>query len=304
MKNTSVLDIYGGMRLIDCVKDYTFTSQDYFVHMLRFTKMCGQLKDCNILDLGCGRYTNLLKAITQMSRGPHFRHYCGVDYGKIEEYRPDYKPVASKTNYFEYIDWTDDEDVATVTKWLEENYGGQPFVIVCFEVLEHMDFESQKKFLYNLSKLMHNPKLSDCVCYFSTPNFNGNAAKNHISEINYALEEELFARFKLEVTAYQGLSAWKRYQKYENLSDTFKKNISDDLLGYLTFSLPDPLSKMIWGALLHRRYSNNIMYRLEVKKDTPLFSMETCLQTPLKYAEYRQGGNCSLFCKDAQVDIE
>lgn len=312
MKNTSVLDIYGGMRLIDCVKDYTFTSQDYFVHMLRFTKMCKELKDKRILDLGCGKYTNLLKAITQMSRGPHFNHYVGVDYGPIEEYRPNYEPVASRVDYLEYIDWTNDNDYEAVEELLLSTYGKEPFVIVCFEVLEHMDFNSQRKFLFNLSKLMHNPNLNVECCYFSTPNFNGNAAHNHISEIRYSLEEELFDLYGLNIVDSQGLSAWKRYHKFENLSSTFQNKIDKDLLEYLSDSLPDPLDKMMWGALLHRKYSNNILYTLDTytsvcypsdfftNKET--FNMLESKVKDLPHEGYRQNGNYAERCRDVELN--
>ena len=90
---------------------------------------------------------------------------------------------------------TDDVDV--LINALEQAFEGEPFIITCFEVLEHMDFEMQNKFLYNLSRILHNPKLNVEMCLFSTPNHNGSPAKNHISELSYKLEEEMYKEKKI-----------------------------------------------------------------------------------------------------------
>ena len=290
--NTSVLNIYDNTRDDDSprekdhVKDYTFTSQDYFVHMLRFTWMCEKTKGKRILDIGCGKYTNLVKAITQMERGPHFEFYCGVDYGPIIPYRPNYAPVASKTQFFESIDWTDSKDVQLIIDWLHAEYKDEPFTIICFEVLEHMDFESQKKFMYNLSKVMHEPGLNVEACYFSTPNYNGSAAKNHISELHYTLQEEMFSCVGLKFTNAIGLSAWKKYHKKENVHTSIAE---ERTLDFLSNVLPAPLDKMMWGALLPRKYSNNIMYTLAVAEP-----LKDDITWELPHEQWRQGGSATI----------
>ena len=47
--NTSVLDIYGDYRDLDL--NYEMTSQDYFVHMLRFTQVIDLVHGKNIFDI-------------------------------------------------------------------------------------------------------------------------------------------------------------------------------------------------------------------------------------------------------------
>ena len=284
--NTSVLDIYGDYRDVDL--DYGMTSQDYFVHMLRFSKVIDMVHGKNIFDIGCGKYTNLLKALCMMRRGPDFKMYVGTDYGRCYRWRQGYKPIWDKAFIYDEMDFTDDDDFDIISDVLMMLFGDEPFVITCFEVLEHMSFDMQNKFLYNLSKILHNPKLNVECCLFSTPNHNGSPAKNHISEISYMLEEEMFDRFDIQVAQAQGLSAWKKYCKKENLAE------GAAVPQYVEF-MPAALQKMIWGAALPRQFSNNILYNLTAPK-CELASFEELQKQPYKWGEYRQGGTAQLAC--------
>ena len=285
--NTSVLDIYGDYRDLDI--NYGMTSQDYFVHMLRFSKVVDLVHGKNIFDIGCGKYVNLLKAICQMRRGPDYKAYIGTDYGQCQRWRPNYAPIWDKTLIYDGMDFTDTGDVDVLINALEQAFEGEPFIITCFEVLEHMDFEMQNKFLYNLSRILHNPKLNIECCLFSTPNHNGSPAKNHISEISYKLEEEMFARFDIQIAQAQGLSAWKKFCKQENLAPGFSAP------KYTEF-MPDVLQKMIWGAALPRQFSNNILYNLTSTKDK-LKEYDELRKEPYKWGEYRQGGKKQMECE-------
>lgn len=290
--NTSVLDIYGDYRDIDL--NYGMTSQDYFVHMLRFSKVVDMVHGQNIFDIGCGKYTNLLKALCMMRRGPDYKCYIGTDYGKVIKWRPEYKPIWDKTLIYEGMDFTADEDVAVLINALEQVFGKEPFIITCFEVLEHMDFEMQNRFIYNLSRILHNKNLNVQCCLFSTPNHNGSPAKNHISELSYILEEEMFDRYGILVAQAQGLSAWKKFHKKENIAD------GQPVPQYTDF-MPEALSKMIWGAVLPRQFSNNILYNL-LPSHEELKPYDELRKEKFKHGEYRQGGakqnECQyLFCK-------
>ena len=285
--NTSVLDIYGNYKDYDY--DYGMTSQDYFVHMLRFSKVVDLVHGKNIFDIGCGTYTNLLKALCMMRRGPDYKCYIGTDYNKCKQWRPDYEPIWSKTLLLECMDFTDTKDVDYIINCLEEVFGDEPFVITCFEVLEHMDFEMQNKFLYNLSRILHNSKLNVELCLFSTPNHNGSAAKNHISELSYKLLEEMFARYNLDICQAQGLSAWKKFCKPENITN------GQPVPQYTKF-MPDALAKMIWGAALPRQFSNNILYSLTSTKDA-LPAYDSIRNNKYQWEEYRQGGKMQNECE-------
>lgn len=286
--NTSVLDIYGDYRDFDL--DYSMTSQDYFVHMLRFSHVADLIHGKNIFDIGCGKYTNLLKAICMMKRGPDYKCYIGTDYNKCREWRKDYAPIWDKTLLLDEMDFTDENDFNTIVQNLEYMFDNkEPFVITCFEVLEHMDFEMQNKFLYNLSRLLHNPKLNVEMCLFSTPNFNGSPAKNHICELSYALLEEMFLRYNLIVAQAQGLSAWKKYHKQEYLAPGTNPPKYADFM-------PSPVKKMIWGAALPRRFSNNILYNLMAHSQIKLGSYDEMRNGAFKWEEFRQGGSMSTCC--------
>ena len=293
MNNTSVLNIYGDYRDIDI--EYGVSSQDYFVHMLRFSKMVDLLHDKNIFDLGCGAYTNLLKALCEMRRGPAYKCYIGTDYNKVKQWRPDYKPIWDKTLILECRDFTDSADFNYIAHVLHEVFENEPFAITCFEVLEHMDFDMQNIFLYNLSTLLHDANLNVEACYFSTPNHNGSPAKNHISELSYKLEEEMFDRYGISIKQAQGLSAWKKFHVASNLDD------GNPEPAYAKF-MPDPLAKMIWGAALPRQFSNNILYNLTSTK-SELAPFNDLRSKEYKWGEWRQGGKhqadcASLFCKE------
>lgn len=285
--NTSVLDIYGDYRDLDL--NYGMTSQDYFVHMLRFSKVVDLVHGKNIFDIGCGKYTNLLKALCMMRRGPDYKAYIGTDYNKCQRWRPSYAPIWDKTLIYDGMDFTDTADVNVLINALEQAFEGESFVITCFEVLEHMDFEMQNKFLYNLSRILHNPKLNIECCLFSTPNHNGSPAKNHISELSYKLEEEMFARFDIQVAQAQGLSAWKKFCKKENLAPGCNSPLYTDFM-------PDALQKMIWGAALPRQFSNNILYNLTAPKGE-LKDYEALRKEPYEWGEYRQGGKKQMECE-------
>lgn len=278
--NTSVLDIYGkpdNNGLFSPETKYTtMTSQDYFVHMLRFSKVVDMCKDRIIFDLGCGKHTNLLRALCGMSRGVSFKFYLGVDYGEITPYRADY--LAKHARCIPHIDWTNDTDVNTVISILQKLSSGEKVLVTCFEVLEHMDFDMQKKFLANLAKLSRS---INCEILFSTPNYNGKAAKNHISEINYLLEEELFDAFGFDIVYSQGLSCHKKFAA--NLSPADKA-----FYDRLTKCLPMPLVKMILSSMLDRKYANNILYVLEADKTKEPVAVSD-VNNYLHYANYRQG---------------
>jgi 2-polyprenyl-3-methyl-5-hydroxy-6-metoxy-1,4-benzoquinol methylase len=251
MKNTSVLNIY------DEIGNYTMTSQDYFVHMLRFEQMTERMKGKRMLDLGCGKHMNLLKALVQMKHGTaHFEHYIGCDYNKILNWRENYKPLQDKIDLIPNIDWTSEEGYQTVLSIIKQRYGNESYCISCFEVLEHMDFESQKLFIRNLSRLMKETNVE--VCYFSTPNFNGSAAKNHISELTAEILEEMLLKYEIKINKTTGLSAWKKFHK----TDIFESEETKVIMERLNNELPLPLLKMVWGALLPKEISNNILWEL------------------------------------------
>ena len=279
--NTSVLNIYGNYKDLDM--NY-FTSQDYFVHMLRFSQIAELVKDKNILDIGCGHYTNLLKAICLQTRGPNYKHYVGTDYNDIIKWRPDYTPIWDKSSIIPNIDFTKEEDVNRIISECKEKFNGEDYIATCFEVLEHMDYDMQNKFMYQLSRVLHSLP-GKGILYFSTPNHNGSPAKNHISELSYRLQEEMFKAYDLNILNAQGLSAWKKFCKPENLPNQYACYIDLSML-------PSSLQKMVWGSMLPRQFSNNILYTLE--SGTAAITLQD--KDKFKWKEFRQGGSKQSDC--------
>jgi len=249
--NTSVLNIY------DAIQDYNFTSQDYFVHMLRFQQMGEMLGGRYVLDIGCGKHTNLLKAACMMNHGPQFLHYIGIDYGDIKPWRQDNNLIRQLTTLIPRMDMCIPEIIPVLCNVIREKFGDNPYTITCFEVLEHMDFESQLVFMYHLSELMAKTNVE--VCFFSTPNYNGSAAKNHICETHASLLEEIITKVGIQVVYKQGLSAWKKFHKLPSSHDTPEVQ---DLIRCIQ-QLPTPLQKMVWGSILEPEQSNNILWTLK-----------------------------------------
>lgn len=286
MNNTSELNIYPNM---DPEKvTYSFTSQDYFVHMLRMSMMVDQLSGYNILDLGCGKHTNLLRALCEIKRGPQFNIYVGVDIGNIVGYREKY--LEDKVVLCPCVDFSTDEGYGIVKEYAELFFDDDKYIITCFEVLEHMDFESQKRFLHNLSMLMRDTNVQHC--WFSTPNFNGSAAKNHICEVNYLLLNEMFEASDLDVKNAIGLTTHLKYCDKAYLRDDNKQ--LDTHLLECTF-LPRPVVKMIWANIIKPRYCNNILYKLQ--PSTTKDNSQDCLLHTYTYEGYRQGGSREIECK-------
>jgi hypothetical protein len=291
-KNTSELNIY------DNVQGYGFTSQDYFVHMLRFQKLSEICKNKNVLEIGCGKHTNLLKACCMMHHGPQFKHYIGTDYGNIVPWRQDNKLINEITTLIPFRDFTSGEDFEFVMSNVKQAWGDEQFIVICFEVLEHMDFDSQILFINNLSRLINEFNIEDC--YFSTPNFNGHAANNHISELSCDLLAEMFMRAGIKIKRKTGLSAWKKYWTTKRVHETdivsdkpleYSEDLEDledleNTLRYLEDCLPVPLMKMIWGALLCPEYSNNILWLLNAE---PSKEAKRIIKDSLVHINERQG---------------
>lgn len=229
--------------------------------MLRFSQMGEMIGGRYVLDIGCGKYTNLLKAACMMNHGPQFLHYIGIDYGPIIEWRKGNKLIDSVTTLIPYLDFTNPEYIGQLCNTVREKFDDKPYTITCFEVLEHMDFESQLVFMYHLSELMAKTNVE--VCFFSTPNFNGSAAKNHISELSSILLDEIIQKVGIRIVDKLGLSAWKKFHKLEYVGEAADTPAVQTVLDYLDKVLPLPLRKMVWGALLDANMSNNILYTLE-----------------------------------------
>ena len=154
--------------------------RDYIAHCFRWSftaRRCGALrinkKQRKILDFGCGKDIPLLNTFMSSRQFDAFYKYVGVDLNTIEipsnrqaVFRsPKYEcQIHSNTNILD-ITTADIGDVNTVAS---------------FEVFEHCPPEVVRPILEHL----HSLNDDDGEFIYSTPCYNGKAAKNHINEMS------------------------------------------------------------------------------------------------------------------------
>jgi len=176
------------------IDDKFVSHPDYFAHLLRWqhvykwfwshvphdTKIPDRLK-LSILDLGCGDF-QLLKFLYRNAKTLLIRKYTGVDIKDLSDILETLPARCPKS----FIQADCSEEV------IKGNYS----MVVCFEVLEHMDKDSGIRLLKNISDGMSK----NSVAFLSTPNYNRiSKAANHIYEWEFSeLESELKKNFIIE----------------------------------------------------------------------------------------------------------
>jgi len=171
---------------VDQAEQRGFIHRDYLAHCFRWThvvKYLGQkqrYQTAEILDIGCGKETPLIKTLYTSKMTPP--RYTGVDinnipltdiHDKISAKGCDLS-IIGNCNFVEenYFDKNSDPAISTV----------KPFsVITCFEVLEHM----HPRHVLPTLKRIHALLQPGGRAFISTPVYNGKAAANHINEMTY-----------------------------------------------------------------------------------------------------------------------
>jgi len=219
--------------------------RDYAAHFFRWGWVARQIKRGDrILDVGCGQEAPLASVLSgNMSTVPEC--YVGVDLNKPSIKFP---PINAgwATYWFEtsFMDRWEDVTVANdYTRSLGFN------VIVCCEVIEHMEVADGLKLLQTFNKCL----AEDGRIYLSTPVFNGKAALNHIHE--YEIKELYHlifdAGFKVERRFGTFMSAHdvKKYASETELElfDQLKEYYSGEVLAtFLAPLYPDQSRNNLW----------------------------------------------------------
>lgn len=181
------------------------THRDYLSHCARWSwaqrlvpKLLGEGRN-RILDAGCG--PNAPMAVELAVQPPivdiatkTYAEYVGVDLNTI---RPRTNPKwATYIGDFDFI----------------ERYAelGKFDMVVSFEVLEHMEEELQEGYMHAVSECMND----GAHLVFSTPVFNGHAAKNHIRELTEEQCRDMIERNGLTVVEQYGtFASWHDIKK-------------------------------------------------------------------------------------------
>ena len=235
-----------------------FLHRDYIAHCLRWSHVVKHLgirnryKTAQILDIGCGKETPLIKTLYTMRMTPEV--YVGVDYNKptVQEIHDKiydkmgggnfdlmWNCDASKPNRFKDLDFT-------------------PSLITCFEVLEHVTPEKVLGIIENIKSVSDG----DTDIFISTPCFNGKAAANHINEMTYDFMKDLMhENFKIP-------NHWGTFASQKDIEPIIygENSSSNDFTiayEYLKDYYDSNLLSVIF-APLYPRYSRNCIWHLKM----------------------------------------
>lgn len=191
---------------IDQAEDRGFIHRDYIAHCLRWSHVCKFLlrqhryKTSHVLDIGCGKDQPLARMMYTNKMNPTSGSYTGVEYNKLEQHKMFHTGKFPIT----LIDQVAFPDV----KLPLEKYD----VIVCFEVLEHVEpqhaFDMMKGMLAALS--------DDGDVFVSTPCYDEHtgAAGNHVNEMTHTALGSMIEASGFEVKANYGtFASQKDYKK-------------------------------------------------------------------------------------------
>ncbi len=160
---------------IDAAEERGFIGRDYIAHCLRWTHVAKWInqkkryKESDILDVGCGKEIPLAKLLHSSRLGS--RTYTAIDHGKLQ------MPAQFANSTWKPTHVIGNCDAAELVPPITPN------VIVCFEVLEHVEPEHCKRILNNFRRIL----TEDGTIFLSTPCYDERvgAADNHVNEMTY-----------------------------------------------------------------------------------------------------------------------
>lgn len=208
---------------IDNAETRGFLHRDYIAHCFRWThvvKYMGQsmrYKTSRVLDVGCGKEMPLAKLLHSSRMAPAW--YGAVDVSALttpEQFRnASWKPDAlfGKT------------DVCDLT---EKDLPAKPNIIVCFEVVEHIEPDHCRRMLRKFAELLE----PEGRLFVSTPCWDSDvgAAANHVNEMTY----EAFGA-ALEDTGFRIQGHWGTFasqKDYKNDLTPELQSLFDKFRGY------------------------------------------------------------------------
>lgn len=195
---------------IDAAEARGFIHRDYIAHCLRWTHVCRYLyrrqayQTARILDIGCGREVPLAKLLYSSRLIPE--RYAGIDVNTLT------MPSMFLKGKFQPDLYTGDFCDLEL-----EDLEFTPNIIVCFEVLEHIEPEHVVRMLKHTRYLLDG----DGVAFFSTPCWNPDvgAAANHVNEMRYEAMGSILEKHSFRIVAKYGTFASIKDYKHKLAED-------------------------------------------------------------------------------------
>ncbi len=230
---------------------YQNIHRDYIAHVIRWSYVLKYLRaqrrhqTFHVLDVGCGREAPLARTLFSNMMTHTTGSYTGVDYGPVE--RPDSMPVSDhnfKTIFHAHADF-----VKVTPKSLRPSYD----VIVCFEMLEHVE----PSHTFAVIRRMRSLCGPGTKVFLSTPCFDPKigAAANHVNEMSYVALHTLLPVLGLQPVATFGTFASQR--DYKDVMSDAERAVFASLSEYF---LPEMLSCIF--APLFPAHSRNVIWEL------------------------------------------
>jgi 2-polyprenyl-3-methyl-5-hydroxy-6-metoxy-1,4-benzoquinol methylase len=255
---------------IDQAEARGFIHRDYIAHCLRWSHVCkylhgsGRYKAARILDVGCGKELPLAKLLHSSRLAPTEGWYVGVDPNKLpmpEQFaNAKWKPqLAEQTNIL-------DVRIISIGEALDAVIGKpvlteKPNVLVCFEVLEHVQPAMARQMLHKFRELL----APDGVAFISTPVWDPHvgAADNHINEMRFhALGRAILdAGFSIE-------NVWGTFASQRDYKDEMRHAWPDlpDVFERLGEYYDSNYLATIFAPLFPEK-SRNCLWRLNLDRD-------------------------------------
>ena len=171
---------------LDKAEERGIIHRDYIAHCLRWSHVAMYLrrknryKNADILDIGPGKEIPLAKTLYVNRTTPN--SYTAIDVSKLEMPAMFDNASWKPTNLISKMDVCE-LDLMSLDR--------APNIIVCFEVIEHVEPGHSRRMLekmYDMLRFQDNgPNFDDAVVFLSTPNWDPKvgAAGNHVNEMKH-----------------------------------------------------------------------------------------------------------------------
>jgi 2-polyprenyl-3-methyl-5-hydroxy-6-metoxy-1,4-benzoquinol methylase len=241
---------------IDQAETRGFLHRDYIAHCLRWTHVVkwisasSRYKTAKVLDIGCGKEMPLAKLLHSSRLAPLF--YAAADVSKIE------MPQHFATSTWKPNQLLPETDAALLTV---DKLEQQPNVIVCFEVLEHIEPEHCRRMMLNFSKLIE----PGGTVFLSTPCYDSKvgAAANHVNEMTY----QAFGA-ALEDTGWRIQGHWGTFASIKDYKDVLTQDLKDLFDKFKGYYDSNYLATIF--APLYPQLSRNCIWELKFDKESDL----------------------------------